>query len=301
VPTSTATGCPDTLFHQHTTVPALASLLLRQLCQEWVDLNASPDANAAVSRWGHGQPALAGMHSPGAVVDLIDDSPQPVTDRILRALLQLLHGGDQLAGRVLLQAMLPCLTNMARRCRPPRDVSGPDEQLQRAVTEFWSVIARPRPLPRRGIAGRLQLDTLKRFTRHRRSHDAWEEHTTYQDESEYQLELPAGQDADPAAPPDLHLVLDNPGRATGYDPDRGLYELVVNARATGVLTAEEAQFLVDVYLVPDGEQNLAGVARRRGLSPAAVRQRCSRIRARLVAAVVDDLADSGVPGQRAAG
>jgi hypothetical protein len=299
VPTSTATGYPNTLFHQHTTVPALASLLLRQLCREWVDLNASPGASAAVSRWGHAEPVLAGLDSPGAVVDLIDGSPQTIADRILRALLRLLHDGDQLAGRVLLQAMLPCLTNMARRCRPPRDVSGPDEQLQRVVTEFWSVIARTRPLPRRGIAGRLQLDTLKRFTRHRRSHDAWEDHTTYQDE--YQLELPAGQDADPAARPHPQLVADKAGEATGYDPDCGLYELVVNARATGVLSVEEAQFLVDVYLVPDSEQNLAGAARRLGLTPAAVRQRCSRIRGRLVAAVVDDLTARGVRDQRATG
>jgi hypothetical protein len=57
-----------------------------------------------------------------------------------------------------------------------------------------------------------------------------------------------------------------------------------NARAIVVLSAEEAQFLVDVYLVPDSEQNLADAARRPGLTPTTVRQRCSQIRSRLVAA-----------------
>ncbi len=290
-------------FRRHTTAPDdLASPLLRHLCREWVDLQGAPAAAAAVTSWRRTEPALKGCDSPGDVVDVLDRAPRDLVDQILRCLLHQLHQGDQVAGRVLLQAMLGCLTNLARRCSRPREVEDADEQLQRTIAEFWSVIAQPRPLPDTGLAGRLQLDTLKRLTAHRRSPDAWEEHTSYYPQendwldAEYRLNSHAdlGNLADTAdtAPTThtLRLVVDDPERSTGYDPDAGLYEVVVSARANGVLTADEAQFLADVYLVPEAGDNLAAAARRLGLSPAAVRQRCCRIRGRLIAAVLDESA-----------
>lgn len=282
----TARRSTESPFRQHTEQPALSSPLLGQLCREWTELHRSPEIGHLVASWGRTSSTLARLDSAGAVVDFIDHAAPPVKDQALRDLLRLLHEGDRVAGRVVLQAMLPCLTNLARRCRPPRGSGDTDEQLQRTISEFWTVICENRSLPARGVSARLQLDTLKRVTSHRRSPDAWEEHTTYHGEAEHR-ELVDEAAVDPAVRPSLSLVIDHPERAGGYDSDAGLYELVIHARAAGVLSTEEAQFLVDVYLTVAG-QSLHDAAHRVGVSPSAVRQRCSRIRRRLIAAVVED-------------
>jgi hypothetical protein len=85
----------------------------------------------------------------------------------------------------------------------------------------------------------MQLETLERRYPPPRSHDAWEEHNTDQDESEYQLVAASQAGVDPAVRAHLHLVVSAPAPPV-------------------VLSAEEARFLVDVFLVPDSEQNLAG-------------------------------------------
>lgn len=280
-------------FRMHHQAPTLANPVLSQLCREWVGINADPDARDAVAAWGTRRAALRGFNSPADLLDELDQAAPARVDAVALALLEQVHDGDQLAGRVLLQLMLPALANLVRRSLPPRGADY-DEQLQRALTEFWAVIGRPRSLPRRRVLARLQLDTLHRVSGHRRSSDAWEGHTSYLEHTDHHEEtLP---DTTPTEQPQLQLVVDNthspdPG-STSYDPEAGLYELVLHARASGVLTAAEAQFLVDVYLNGSAEEHtLAEAARRLGLPHTAVRQRCTRLRSKLVTAVLSDLGE----------
>ncbi|MDP3893619.1 hypothetical protein [Nocardioides sp.] len=256
----------------------MSSPLLRQLCEEWVTLNESPRTAAAVSRWAEQHDAFTGLSTPGAIVDHIDRSTRPVKDGLVRALLELLHDGDQLAGRVLLQAMLPCLTDLAGRTRSQRREAGYEENLQRALAEFWAVISRPRRLDKPGVAARLWLDTLNRVTEHTRSRDAWER--TQLDHEVCTTENTAGQEQESSA---VDLV----GVAGELDPDAGLEQLLVWACRSGVLTVDDGRFLAQVFLSGDVDQKQT--AERLGLSHAMVRKRVSRLRHALVDAVVGEV------------
>lgn len=270
-----------TPFRQHHTPAPVSSPLLRQLCAEWVTLNGSTETAAAVIRWADQHDAFTGLSTPGAIVDHIDRSPRAVKDGLVRALLELLHAGDQLAGRVLLQAMLPCLTDLAGRTRSPRREAGYEENLQRALVEFWAVISRPRRLDRPGVAARLWLDTLNQVTEHTRSRDAWER--THLDREVSSTENTAGSEQDSPA---VDLV----GVAGELDPDAGLEQLLVWACRSGVLTVDEGRFLAQVYLSGDADQK--ETAERLGLSHAVVRKRVSRLRHVLVDAVVREVSSA---------
>lgn len=267
-------------FRQHTRPAHLNTPLLQQLCQEWSELHHSPSTAGVIQRWQTTLPGFDGLNSPGEITDHIDNSDQATEDQVMQALLDAFQDGDQLAGRILLQAMLPGLTHLTRRVRAPRGTQI-DETLQRALTEFWWVITTTTARPSRGVAGRLQLDTLHRLTGHRRDSDVWEEHTSSMadvfDDDPTADDL---QDVRPLAGEDSPVV----GKAA-YDADAGLLELLLHARDTAVITADDARFLAEVYVVSD---NMAHAARRLGKQPAAVRQRCARLRHRLVEAVIDD-------------
>lgn len=272
---------PRGVFRHHEAPAPMASPLLRQLCQEWVEVHASSEALAAMSAWAETHPAMAGLKTPGELVDRIDAASRPDKDAILHALLELLQDGEKLAGRVLLQAMLPAVCDLTRRCPSPRgENAGYEENLHRVLAEFWTVVSQPRRLARPGVAGRLVLDTLNRVTRHRRSSDAWEGHTRY---------LQDGYDtvATAATEPALQLVTDDSCTTSvleDLDPAGGLLELLIWARRTGVLTGSDAGFLSQVFLSGDADQKVT--AERLGLPHAGVRQRVTRLRTRLVEAVV---------------
>jgi hypothetical protein len=268
VATNTA---PEHPFRQHDSVQGMRSPFLRQLCEEWVELNASSHVSDDLARWALDHPVLEGLSTPGDVVDRIDQAPKAGKDAVLRALLALYLQGEQLAGRILVQQMLPCITDLVRRCLPPRGVTSYEENIQRAIVEFWDVISRPRELPGPGVAGRLWLDTLKQLTSHRRSHDAWEAHTTYEDDQSVHNQQ-------------LHLTATDRPVVDEYDPEADLLDLLVAARSDGTLSDAEVKFLVDVYLSPG--RTLSEAADRLGLTPAAVRKRCSRLKGRLVDAVL---------------
>ncbi len=268
-------------FRQHSRAALhLASPLLQQLCQEWTELHASETAAATLARWADTYPALAGLDSPGAITDRIDEADRATKDQIMLALLAAFHDGDQVAGRILLQAMLPGLTHLTRRIRVPRGTHH-DETLQRTLTEFWCVISSQENLPPRGVAGRLQLDTLHRLTQHRRTHDAWEEHTSAIADVFDDDDVPPPGSATTVGP--LHSPAQLSPATGTYDADAGLLELLLHARDTSVITEDDARFLAEVYVVSD---NMAHAARRLGKQPAAVRQRCGRLRRRLIEAVM---------------
>lgn len=271
----------DRVFMQHEVAPALDSPLLRQLCEYWTQLNASAEVCETVRSWAKPTSRLSGLNSPGEIYDAIDAATKPIKDEILRELLGLFHSGEQLAGQILLHTMLPLLSEMPRSIRTPRGESAYEEALQRVLAEFWEVIAQPREITRPGVAGRLQLDTLHRVTAHRRSSDVWEEHVSY-------AESLGDEEHSPVATCMAH-DLTVPTTTNTVDSlldvgeNGGLLEVLVWSRDSGTFSADEAQFLGQVYLVHHGDQRAA--SEHLGLSFAATRQRVTRLRNRLSTAI----------------
>lgn len=106
-------------FRHHDHVPPqIASPYYARLVQEWIDLNAQPGTANTVHSWARAEPVLAGCARPGDVVDAIDAAPADGKDAILLALIRLTQGGEQLAGRIVLQAMLPKLGRLTNRTGP---------------------------------------------------------------------------------------------------------------------------------------------------------------------------------------
>lgn len=282
---STRTAHQDSApFRQHdgVTVP-WASPLLRQLCEEWVELNHSPAASAAAQEWSS-RGGLDGQ-TVGAIIDGIDLAPAPVKDTAIHALLDRHVAGDRVAGRVLLQAMLPGLVDLARRGRAPRSEASFDDQVQRAVTEFWGVISLERHLAVDGIAGRLLLDTLNRFSSHRRSRDAWEEHTSFSwNDWEGADEIVAGEIGRQLVTREAAETEQLLAAAAGeLDPSGDLIQLLAWARVEGAIDDDEVDLLVEVYLC--GDRDLKQTALRLGVPHATLRKRVSRTRQALAQAV----------------
>ncbi|RIQ20148.1 RNA polymerase sigma factor [Jiangella rhizosphaerae] len=246
------------------TIPARTSVLVTdQLNAEWRRLGARP----IPKRWT--LPGLAGCAVLADAADVIGRTRrhQPAfADGLLIGLLdQRTARDDHLAGRLVLQVMLGRAVNLARRAHRfgVAGVRGDLPQLTAAaVAALWHAIATyPVDRRRHKVAVNLCMDTLRHFN------------------------LALEDDA-----PDLvdTAVLDTAEPVFHHAPAP-----VVEVFATltwgigkGIITADDAELLVRVYCPLPGQHGGAHVvARELGLSPAAVRQRCSRAIQRLSAAV----------------
>lgn len=273
----------ERMFRQHEQAPdGVASPLYRGLLREWAQLHEAPSTAASVRRWARTEPALAGLHSPGAVVDAIDAAAGGRADDLLLALVRLFQAGHQLAGRTALQALLPCLARKAahvadRLCSGAVDTWAEDRR-HLVVAEFWDVMAAyPADRRRRSVAGNLVLETLRRVAQVRRP------------EPDY-----------PIDPYEISLAdtYDHGGRlrAPGHSPeepgsDEKLLRVIVWGLRNGTISRDEAQLLVEVYMPSHTTgSGLPDTAARRGLTQEAVRQRCSRASRKLAAAVRLELA-----------
>ena len=146
--------------------PQVTSPLYLQLIDEWIGLNMLRSSQLAVRRWGRLEPALLGYTRPADVVDGIDQATSAAQDRILIALIRLTQDGHQMAGRVVLQAMLPKLGRMTNRTSgTSSDNAWTEDRRHIVVAEFWDVLTHY-PASRRTtkVAGNLALDTLHRVT-----------------------------------------------------------------------------------------------------------------------------------------
>jgi hypothetical protein len=220
--------------------------VLRRMDEEWIGLQRDGPAGAACRRWAAGQPALAGCAGPADVLERVAAAP----DAVLGHLLGQAAAGDGLAGRVVLQAMLPKVVRMAAVDRAA--------EVDDYLTAMWCEIA-AYPLARRpaSIAANLALDTLKAVRRERRP------------------------GADVVTPPHLVLLAADrgPGRvvgsSSGVDRSAGpdVAHVLAEARRHRLVDPATGDLLRSVYA-----EGLSGAsaARRHGLSPAAVRLRCSR-------------------------
>jgi DNA-directed RNA polymerase specialized sigma24 family protein len=177
-------------------------------------------------------------------------------DAILGALLTEVSNGDQLAGRVVLQALLGRIVRMAAR----DPVAGVDDY----VAELWSRI-RTYPLAARPdrIAANLSMDTLKAVHAERRwlrkgEVTPWPPEAFWDERSD-RADVAAARDAEPQLSAASVLQA---GR------DRALIDDLTHA------------LLVSVYV---HELNGLEAAERHWISPASVRVRCSRAVRRLAA------------------
>lgn len=275
------------MFRQHEVAPAdVVSPLYRQLTQEWARLHTTPSTTAAVRRWGRSEQALSGFALPGEIVDAIDEAGHDRTNELLLTLIRLFQRGHQLAGRVVLQALLPKLAKTASHagglCTSSSDTWSEDRR-HITIAEFWDVMA-DYPVDRRtsSVASNLTLDTLHRVTGARKpAPDLPVDPHDFRDDVNHdgaRRTWLAG------------LSTTDPDPVEEITPDSDLIQVIAWGMRTETISQAEAQLLVTSYLPERASGFGFGTAATElGLSQAAVRQRCSRASRKLAEAVRAEL------------
>lgn len=242
---------------------------------EWRTLCVSPDTAAAVADWAISRPALAGLDTLDDVLRRITSARLAERDGVLLALLELARDGDRLAGRVVLQAMLPKAVRVAMSVMRRPDLLGDHEEAQaRAVAALWQAIATYPVGARPGrVTGNLALDTLAVVQRgHTGSSFAA---PTFPEQSFADLRVIGEAAADDVGPDDL-----------AGPADADLLALLAWSVRTRVLELHEARLLARVYGLDGHRASSRAVAAELGISWPALRQRCSRLARRLGRAAV---------------
>ena len=122
---------------------------VRSFNQEWAGLSTSAAALERLRSWSEQESLLAGADDLGQVLSVIRRSPDPVLGFLIGAG----QGGDELAVRVVMQAMLGGVVGACR--------SLPEQETM--LSYLWETVV-TYPLARRPvrIASNLKLDTVKR-------------------------------------------------------------------------------------------------------------------------------------------
>jgi len=144
----------------------MADHLFAALDREWNRIARSPAATRRLRQWATAEVALAGFTNVGEVIERCQrrDDPQ-CSDTILAALARLAPT-DTDAARVVLQAVIPALTNIARAYR----WLGPDEADAAVIVAAWERIRTyPTSRPQR-IAANITFDVRKQLARSARRH-----------------------------------------------------------------------------------------------------------------------------------
>lgn len=137
---------------------------------EW-PLLARREVAACLAGWRANQPELARFADPAQLLAFLHAAPAPETDPVLLALLTLARR-DRLAGRTLLQVLLPALKTQAERIVHP--ACRREEVWELLLFNAWQAIC-SYPLPRRGrVAANLVLQVLHETTRELESMRAFE-------------------------------------------------------------------------------------------------------------------------------
>jgi DNA-directed RNA polymerase specialized sigma24 family protein len=221
-----------------------------ELDREWQHLGTSRDARRQLQRWGRESPGLTRYTSPAELVIEANRRGNPHnSDRILAAVAHHAVAGSELAGRTLLQAIMPGLKAVTRRHQQVGRAAGYDTA-NLVVCFAWEQV-RTYPLDRRParIAANLVYDTRQRVHRH--------------------INRPSLQVVplevlihEPAAPP------------AGDDPLAWL----ADATDRGVLNARDATVIAATRL---GHRSVAELAQQLGCDPATLRRRRRRAEIRL--------------------
>jgi len=273
-----------------------SSSLPSRLNREWALLCDSSAGRRAVRDWAATSQARAGLcelldvdglHS---TVQLLQ-SPEITArrlDGILVGLLERAQDGDRLAGRVVLQTMLPAAVRIARAITSRPDVLGDqDEAFALVLGALWQVIATyPVANRREKVPANLYLDTLA-LVRRGNTSSTHRAPLVFPEQSYADVRtaaepgrLDAGQD-DPAGPADAQLCT-----------------VLAWAVRSSVLQLDEARLLARVYGLDGGPADAGPtVAAEYGISWPALRQRCHRIARRVgqaaVAAGIDGAVQHG--------
>lgn len=210
---------------------------------EWALLQEDEAAARACRHWAVGTRELQGCERVADVLDRVARAPDPVLGRLLAEA----AAGDVLAGRVVLQGLLPKVVLMAS--------VDPRAEVDDYLTAMWCAIA-GYPLARRptSVAANLALDTLKAVHRER----------------------PAPPDVVTSPDVVLRAADQRHGQVVGRVPGTGgpsAVDVLDRARQHRLVDPATTELLRSVYA--DGLSG-EGAAERHGLSPGAVRQRCSR-------------------------
>lgn len=271
------------------------SRIYAALVDDWVRTCELPSVTSNLRKWAKTQPALAGVTSLPDLLDTIDSAGASRADEILLALIQLTHDGQQLAGKVVLQAMLPKLSRMAATSTMnASDANSMEERQQIGVGVFWDVLA-TYPIDRRPqrVAGNLALDTLHRLTETTRAlaeerpvdmTPGWRSPHANGAETRHRDwfagEIASGTHTDPTSDIVAAEIGDTP------DPDGSLLSCVTWGVDVGAISRDEAATLVRVYAPLPGEDGGHQViAAQLGITEPALRARCSRATRRLATAV----------------
>lgn len=236
-------------------------VLVGALNRDWDRLLADPASAAACASWGRREPVLAALSGLSEVPGLVLADG----DAVLLALLRCEQAGLPLAGRTVLQLMLPKAVRIAAS---QAGADGREEAVAAAVAALWQAVA-CYPTERRPVrvAANLAMETLagtrRELTAARRQREATE-----------LVGLAAERLAAPAS------------EASPQPCDLELHEALVRAVRQQVIDLGEARLLARVYAVAaDGRPlDVRAVAAEEGLSWPALRARCSRSTRRLAAA-----------------
>ena len=252
---------------------ALTTGIFGQLIDEWSRLCVLPSLSRQLHRWGSTEIALGGIETLQDVITRLDEGDRAEDDRLLAALVRLAHSGQVMAGRIVLQAMLPKLVKISRTTgSTSSETQSREDRCHVIVATFWTVMA-GYPIHRRTtkVAAGLALDTLHELTRDLRRPTR---------------DIPV----DPLEASDRFAVLtavDPTATVGGLSSDADLLEVIAWGVDVDVISGEDAAVLTRVY-VPDPGIRTADVAAAMGLTTEALRQRCSRARRRLIEAVRAD-------------
>lgn len=268
---------PRSAFRAHHQRPALiSSQLFGQLIDEWIQLNDEPAAATAIRRWSRIEPDLAGHARPCDLVDAIDGADLAGKNDMLLALLRLVQTGHQLAGRILLQQMLPSIGRLTRTRSRNADLGRDDywaeDRRHIAVAEFWDLITHyPVRRPTANVPGNLHMEMVKRLFKHKPE----------------PVTTPAGDAVEVWTLSTFNSADDHHDSAI---PDGlRLADVLSWGRAHQVISDYEAELLTTVYVDDDPTEvrrNRAGqAAEQLGIKPALVRLHCHRAAQKLGAAV----------------
>ena len=277
---------------------AAAGSLPVRLNQEWARLRTSSEAVNGLGRWA-GLPRwadgldLSGLDDLDAVVRHVQDTHRTVAerDKVLLGLLAMSQSGDRLAGRVVLQVMLPKAIRLAKSVASHEDwTEGADEAQAAVLAALWVAIA-TYPLERRPgrVTANLALDTLA-LTQRGHTGSSWQVHPVREQPCE-DLSLLAEPVLDPAGPDDL----------TG-PADAELMTVLAWGVRNGILRLDQARLMARVYgLDAHGDiHSTAPLVAETGLSWRVLRQRCHRLARRLgeaaIAAGISPVSPTAVAG-----
>lgn len=273
-------------FRHHDTPPAqINSALYRKLTHEWVQLNTTTPP-ATLRRWATHHPVLTGHSRVSDIIDRIDRAPRPEKDQTLLALIQLFHTGHQLAGRVVLQAMLPGIS----RIRPSSAAVDPDESIEdrqhATLVEFWTTLSEyPTQTRTTSVAANLMLDTLNKV-------------------SDLKARLPTPLAVDPTV---LHVVteqhheddLETPTATITETTD--IADLLTWGLRSGCITTAEAELLTLVYVDAPykhtGACNYEAATSKFDISARTARRRCAAATDRLTEAIRYEIYPAGAQPQ----